>query len=163
MRDLGWFCDLLPVLVINKPHMREQSWRNWATVTDLAGALVSQRDLPWRTAHQIVGIMVRLCEERRLGPADVTPELLDEAAILYHEVPAGLDQQAINEALVPERFIAVRTLQGGPAKTESLRQAGVFEEGTVADETIVAGIDARLATATGKLEQAIDAIIAINR
>src|SRR5688572_20714748 len=71
VRDLGWFCDLLPVLVINKPHMREESWRHWATVTDLAGVLVSERDLPWRTAHQIVGIMVRLCEERGLGPADV--------------------------------------------------------------------------------------------
>src|SRR6185295_18299055 len=74
VRDLGWFCDLLPVLVINKPHMREQSWRNWATVTDLAGVLVTQRDHPRRTAHQIDGIMVRLCEERGLGPADVTPQ-----------------------------------------------------------------------------------------
>ena len=27
VRDLGWFCDLLPVLKINKAHMREQSWR----------------------------------------------------------------------------------------------------------------------------------------
>ena len=64
----------------DKARMREQSWVNWATVTDLAGVLVTRRDLPWRTAHQIVGIMVRLCEERRLGPADVTPALLDEVA-----------------------------------------------------------------------------------
>ena len=48
--------------------MREQAWRHWATATDLAGALVRERDLPWRTAHQIVGILVRLCEERGLGP-----------------------------------------------------------------------------------------------
>ena len=39
VRDLGWFCDLLPVLKINKAHMREQAWRHWATATDLAGAL----------------------------------------------------------------------------------------------------------------------------
>ena len=160
VRDLGWFCDLLPVLVINKPHMREQSWRNWATVTDLAGALVSRCDLPWRTAHQIVGIMVRLCEERGLGPADVTPALLDEAAILYHEKPAGLDGTAIKESLDPERFIAARTLRGGPAKQESLRQAKVFEEALAADETIVGATDARLAAAARKLEQAIDALIA---
>ena len=159
VRDLGWFCDLLPVLEINKPHMREQSWRNWATVTDLAGALVSQRDLPWRTAHQIVGIMVRLCEERGLGPADVTPQLLDEASMLYHDVPAGLDQKAIDQSLDPERFIAVRTLRGGPAKAESLRQAKFFEDATAADEKIVAAIDERLATAARKLEQAIDAIV----
>ena len=128
VRDIGWFCDLLPVLEINKARMREQSWVNWATVTDLAGVLVTKKDMPWRTAHQIVAIMVRLCEERGLGPADVTPALLDEAAIRYHEQPAGMDQKDIDEARDPERFIAVRTLQGGPAKAESLRQAHLFEE-----------------------------------
>ena len=101
VRDLGWFCDLLPALEIRKEHMREQAWRHWATATDLAGALVRERDLPWRTAHQIVGIVVRLCEERGLGPADVTPALLDEAAIAYHDAPVGLDQRSIAAALDP--------------------------------------------------------------
>ena len=159
VRDLGWFCDLLPVLVINKAHMREQSWRNWATVTDLAGALVSRHDLPWRTAHQIIAIMVRLCEERRLGPADVTPALINEAAMLYHEMPLSVEQQLIDDALSPERFIAARTLQGGPAKEESLRQANLFESGLAADEGIVSGIDTRLADAARKLEAAVDRII----
>jgi argininosuccinate lyase len=160
VRDLGWFCDLLPVLRINKSRMREQSWRHWGTATDLAGALVSARKLPWRTAHQIVGILVRLCEERGLGPAEVTPALLDEAAIAYHEQPVGLDQQAIRDALDPERFIASRGTRGGPAHAESLRQAQLFEDITAADEKIVADIDARLAESARKLEAAVDAVIA---
>src|SRR5688572_4133397 len=160
VRDLGWFCDLLPVLKINKERMREQSWRHWGTATDLAGALVSEQKLPWRTAHQIVGILVRLCEERGLGPADVTPALLDEAAVAYHEKPAGLDQKAISDALDPERFIASRATRGGPAKAESLRQAKLFEDGTAADERIVADIDSRLAEAARKLEAAVDTVIA---
>ena len=160
VRDLGWFCDMLPALEIRKAHMREQAWRHWATATDLAGALVSGHDLPWRTAHQIVGILVRLCEERGLGPADVTPALLDEAAMLYHEKPAGMTQRAISEALDPERFIAARTLRGGPAPAESLRQATVFEEITSADEKTVAAIDARRAESERKLEAAVDAILA---
>ena len=158
-RDLGWFCDLLPVLGINKARMREQAWRHWATATDLAGALVSERGLAWRTAHQIVGILVRLCEERGLGPVDVTPALLDEAAMAYHEKPAGLDQDAIRTALDPERFIAVRTVRGGPAKAESLRQAKLFEDSVAADERIVAAIDERLANANRKLEAAVDTVI----
>ena len=160
VRDLDWFCDMLPALEIRKQHMREQAWRQWATATDLAGALVSQKDMPWRTAHQIVGILIRLCEERGLTPADVTPELLDEAAIAYHEKPAGLDQNAINESLDAERFIAARTLRGGPAPAESLRQANLFEELAAADEQTVAAIDARLAAAARKLEAAVDAVIA---
>ena len=160
VRDLGWFCDLLPVLKINKAHMREQAWRHWATATDLAGALVAERGLPWRTAHQIVGIVVRLCEERGLGPADVTPALLDEAAIAYHEKPAGLDQAAIRAALDPERFIASRTVRGGPARAESLRQVKVFEEALGADEGTIAAIDERLRESARALEDAVDAVIA---
>jgi argininosuccinate lyase len=140
--------------------MYEQAWRHWATATDLAATLVSQRGLPWRTAHQIVGILVRLCEERGLGPADVTPELLDEAAVAYQDAPVGLNHKAIRDSLDPGRFIAARTLRGGPAQPESLRQATLFEDATVMDETIVAAIDERLAEAACKLEQAVDAIIA---
>ena len=160
-RDLGWFRDLLPALEIRSEHMREQAWRHWATATDLAGALVRKLDLPWRTAHQIVGILVRLCEERALGPADVTPALLDEAAIAYHDAPAGLDQQAIRDALDPRRFIAERTLRGGPARGESLRQARLFEAGLRADERIVAETEARLDTAARSLEAAVDTVIAM--
>ena len=159
VRDLGWFCDLLPVLGIHKERMREQAWLHWATATDLAAALVRQKGLPWRSAHQIVGILVRLCEERGLGPADVSPQLLDEASKAYHDKPAGLDLDAIRTALDPARFIATRTLRGGPAREESLRQAQLFEQVTAADERAVAAIDERLATAARSLETAIDGLI----
>ena len=162
VRDLGWFCELLPALDVRVTHMREQAWRHWATATDLAGALVRERDLPWRTAHQIVGILVRLCEERGLGPADVTPALLDEAAVTYHGAPAGLDAPAIRQALDPVRFIAARTLRGGPAPSESERQARLFADALAGDERIVADIEARLAGAAAKLDAAVDTIIGRN-
>ena len=159
VRDLGWFCDLLPALGVRTAHMREQAWRHWATATDLAGALVRARDLPWRTAHQIVGILVRLAEARGLGPGDVTPALLDEAARAYHGVPAGLDAAQIRAALDPARFVAARTVRGGPAPSESLRQAQLFEQALVADEQTTVAIEARLAEAARKLEAAVDTII----
>jgi hypothetical protein len=86
--------------------------------------------------------------------------LLDEAAVAYHDAPAGLDQQAIRDALDPRRFIAERTLRGGPAPVESLRQSRLFAEGVDADERVVADIDARLEAAARSLEAAVDAVIA---
>lgn len=159
VRDLGWFCDLLPALGLRRERMREQAWRHWATATDLAGALVRQRDLPWRTAHQIVGILVRLCEERGLGPDAVTAALLDEAAMAYHGQPAGLDAESIRHALDPGRFIAARTLRGGPAPAESRRQADLYASGLAADEAVTHAIRGRLAESAQRLEAAIDAII----
>ena len=160
VRDLDWFGELLPALGIRRQHMREQAWRYWATATDLAGALVRDHDLPWRTAHQIVGILVRLCEERGLGPDAVSPALLDEAAMLYHGEKAGLDAAAIDNALDPRRFIEARTLQGGPAPSESRRQADLLDADTARDTADVAAIRARLAEAGGRLETAIDGILA---
>jgi len=158
-RDLDWFCELLPALGIRRDHMREQAWRHWATATDLAGALVRDRNLPWRTAHQIVGVLVRLCEDRGIGPEAVTPALLDEAAIAYHGTPAGLDAAQIKLALDPGRFVAARTMRGGPAPAESLRQADLFERGLGADEATVAAINERLGAAGRKLEAAVDVIL----
>lgn len=159
VRHLDWFCELLPEINIHKEHMLEQAWVHWATATDLASELVRKRDMPWRTAHQIVGILIRLCETRRMGPADVNPALLDEAALAYHGVAAGLSQAEIDAALDPRRFIEKRTLQGGPAPAESLRQAALFEDLLAKDEITVAGITGRLADAQRKLREAGDALI----
>jgi argininosuccinate lyase len=163
VRDLGWFCELLPALGVRREALREQAWLHWATATDVAGALVRERDLPWRTAHQIVGILVRLCEERGIGPADVTPALLDEAALAYHGKPAGLTDASISAALDAERFVSARDLRGGPAPKESRRQADVFKDALAADERAVTDIRARLAGAAGKLEAAVDGIIGARR
>ena len=158
-RDLDWFCQLLPALGFKRERMREQAWRHWATATDLGGALVRLRDLPWRTAHQIVGILVRFCEERGLGPEAVTPALLDEAAMAYHGRPAGLDAEAIRAALDPVAFIAGRTLRGGPAPAESLRQAALLAAALSTDDAMLTAIHARLDDSARRLEAAIDAII----
>ena len=98
-------------------------------------------------------------EERGLGPDAVTPALLDEAAIAYHGQPAGLDVEPIRQALDPGRFIAARTLRGGPAPAESLRQADLYASGLAADEAVASGIHARLDESARRLEAAIDAII----
>jgi hypothetical protein len=76
----------------------------------------------------------------------VTPALLDEAAIAYHDAPVGLDQRSIAAALDPERFIAERTLRGGPAPAESRRQARLFEDALAPHERVVGDIDDRLAS-----------------
>jgi argininosuccinate lyase len=158
-RHLDWFCQLLPELKINKAHMLERSKQFWATATDLASALVRKHDMPWRTAHQIVGILIRFCEERGLGPADVTPELLDEASVAYHGVAAGLTLAEIHGALDPTRFVAVRTMQGSPAPSESQRQIGVLTASLSTDTETVASIKRHLAEAGRKLHAAADEIM----
>ena len=122
IRNLGWFIELMPALEVKRERMREMAGTHWAQATDVAGALVREKGLPWRTAHQIVGILVRFTEERGIRPRDVTPELLDEASVDYMGEGVGLSEEALTRALDPMAFVERRTLYGGPAPEECRRR-----------------------------------------
>ena len=116
-RSLRWWTELLPALTVNTDRMRELAGAHWAQATDLAGTLVRERTMGWRTAHQIVGILCRLAEERDLSPAQATPELLDEAAIEYMGEPVGLSQSAITSALDAVFSPPVELSTAGPPRS----------------------------------------------
>ena len=157
---LGRLNDLLPALEVKKDRMREMSGSYWAQATDVAGALVAENGLPWRTAHQIVGILVRFSYERGIKPKDVTTELLDEAAHEYMGETVDLSREALEKALDPVNFITGRTLYGGPAPEECRRRLPEYHTQLDADQRWVAATESRLREAEKTLERAIDVLVA---
>jgi argininosuccinate lyase len=158
-RDLSWLTELVPALEVNKEIMRQRAGAFWAQATDVAGAIVRHKDLSWRTAHQIVGILVRLSHERGIKPSEVDTKLLDEAAVEYMGEPIGLSEEVIQKACDPVEFVKGRTLYGGPAPSESRRQIKIHKKTLKRDEEIVIRIRRQLSAASQKLEKAIDEII----
>jgi argininosuccinate lyase len=159
LRDLRWWLELLPAVEWDTTRMAELAGAYWAQATDIAGALVRERGLPWRTAHQIVGILVRLAEERGLGPQDVTTELLDEAAVEYHGEPAGLSEETLGRALDPRHFVESRGLYGGPSPEAVRSVLGELRASLQRDEAERGAALERVAAAQRGLESAIDALI----
>ncbi|HEY2728520.1 MAG TPA: argininosuccinate lyase [Polyangia bacterium] len=86
--------------------------------TDLAEELV-RGGMPFRTAHEVVGKLVRRAEERRvsLGALDAA----DLAAIDAKLTPKLLD------ALDPARAVAARAVTGGPAPESVRRELDALE------------------------------------
>ena len=77
--------SVLGMLRLGLEHVRFDPVRTLAAVesdfmqaTDLAGAL-AQKGVPFRTAYQAVGRLVRACQERGLPLAKATPEMAREA------------------------------------------------------------------------------------
>jgi argininosuccinate lyase len=159
VRDLRWFREILPEIRWNTGLMRERAGRYWAQATDVAGALVAEKGLPWRTAHQIVGILVRFSYERGLTPAQTTPALLDEAAIEYMGTPVGLSAESLKRSLDPANFVASRTLVGGTAPEEVRRQLAECRASLTRDETEATAARQKIQEAAQKLEAAIDALV----
>jgi len=159
VRDLKWMHNMVPALQWNTALMRERAGQYWAQATDIAGALVREQGLPWRTAHQIVGILVRFGHERGFGPADVTPELIDEAAIVYMGSPVALSREALRKAIDPENFVRERPIFGGPAPEEVRRRLADFRAALARDDRTYEEMQRRVDGARQQLEAAIDALL----
>ena len=160
LRDLGWMIEFMPVLILDKARMRERAGAFWAQATDVAGALVREKNLPWRTAHQIIGIVVRYAYERKIKPFDVTTKLIDEAAIEYFGKPVGLSEQALRDALDPVACVNRRTLYGGPAPREVEQRLSEYENALTEDRRRFGAAKEHVQRGAEALERAIERLLA---
>lgn len=151
---------LIAAMRVDREEMARMASAHWAQATDVAGALVRECGVSWRTAHQIVGILVRFSLERGLTPADTTPAMVDEAAAEYMDAPVALPAAALARALDPAGFLRRRELFGGPAPVALHRELPAIEAALSQEATWVRREKARLAASARKLEQAIDTLIA---
>ncbi len=151
---------VLATLSLKKERMLESATNmNWICATDLADLIVLKKGLPFRTAHQIVAILVRIGIGKGLTQAGVTSALVDEAAMEYMGVPLNLGEDAIRDALTPLECVKARQLTGGPAPERVLEDIHRARARWSQDEAAMNGIHERLAASEKRLEQAIDQIV----
>ena len=139
-------------------RMAELASAGWITSADLASALVREKALPWRTAHQIVARLIRTCVERGIRSQGITSELLDEVAEDRTGKRLSLPQAVIDRACNPLECVKMRRLIGGPAPEEMARQ--IRQCRRMAEEQVNAVEAARnsLAKAEARLAEAVKAM-----
>ena len=152
--------SIFPPLRVNEERMRELAGAFWAQATDLAGVMVREKGLPFRTAHQITGIIVRKSIERSISPRDLKTELIDESAMEYMGKPLHLNQEVIDKVMDPMEIVKARTLIGGPAPVEMRRQISKSKKQLREDKEKPSILRDNLKKAEEKLERAIDKLIA---
>jgi argininosuccinate lyase len=109
--SLRLLIDLLSSAQFDRERMKEESGKGFSTATELADSLVRAYDIPFRTAHNIVG--------RAVQKGDLSLATLEEAARDLDSgislVKKGLTQARIDKVLDPEYSISVRKAPGAPA------------------------------------------------
>jgi argininosuccinate lyase len=153
------WAGIISTLTVNKEIMRQRTLEFWALATDLAGAIVRERNLPWRTAHQITAILVRKALEQGKKPLDIDSEFVDQAAAEYLGKPIDLGNPRIREILDPLRAVKARTLVGGPAPTEVKRQIESCFARLRKDTEALTRKKQLLEDAAARLERAIETLI----
>ena len=109
--SLRLLIEMLASAEFDTARMKEEAGKGFSTATELADSLARAYDIPFRTAHNIVG--------RSVQKGDLSLATLEAAA---HDlecgislVEKGLTQAKIDKALDPEYSISVRKAPGAPA------------------------------------------------
>jgi argininosuccinate lyase len=105
---------MIATMKVNTESMAEKSVLGFTTATELADTMVRAGGIPFRTAHQIVGVLAR---------GDGNPTLADVDAVAKDVIgetlsSRGLTEEMVKEALDPVLNINRRPITGGPAPSE---------------------------------------------
>jgi len=154
---------IFETLKVDEERNLELAGEFWSGTADLAVAIVMEKGLPWRTAHQIVATMVRHAIEEGTPPRDVTEEVLDRAAKEYPDYakPLGLNTEIIQKAMDPRAMVERRTLIGGPAPVRVRETIVESRERLKQDRVTVKSLKKKLEASSEKLEKAIDDLIGV--
>ena len=93
----------------------ELAGKNFATATDLADIMVREKQIPFRTAHKIVGRIVNEATANEMAEEDITSEFIDNIAVDLGFDKLGLSDDLIQRALNPVENVKIRAVPGGPA------------------------------------------------
>ena len=93
----------------------ELAGKNFATATDLADIMVREKQIPFRTAHKIVGRIVNEATANSMAEEDITSKFIDDIAVELGFDELNLDDELIQRALNPVENVRIRAVPGGPA------------------------------------------------
>lgn len=118
--SLSLFAKLMPNLKVSQDAADKAS-AGFVGATELANMLVSKYNVPFRTAHKIVGALVKSLIDSKQTLLNATPELLGKTA----EQTAGLKLSVVEKDIVsctnPHKLVETCKVQGGPSPVEVKR------------------------------------------
>jgi argininosuccinate lyase len=120
LQDVSEAAELLAgvmrTLQIKVERMAHATELGYLQATDLAEVIMSACDLPYETAHRIVGQVVATAVEKGIRADAISVEMLDDAARATTGQPLGLPPGSLTEALDPRAIVGTRVGLGGASQ-----------------------------------------------
>ncbi|MFI5449786.1 MAG: argininosuccinate lyase [Candidatus Bathyarchaeia archaeon] len=149
---------ILQSLKVNRDIMQTLAPRGFSTTTELVDVIVRKKQIAFRTAHRIVGLLVRGVIEKGLLSSDITEELLDKSAVEIMGSPIGLATDEIQGALNVRTNVEMRNTIGGPAPNEVRRMIAYRKDALAKNEKSLQERKDNIGLATRKLEAAMETL-----
>ena len=120
---------MISTLAVNVDAMRESAGKGYLAATDVADYL-AKKGLPFRRAHEVVGHLVLLCEQRGCGLEDLSvDDFKRESDLFEDDIVQMMDLTAIADARITE---------GGTGRLSIRFQLAAVEEALALDEDLIA-------------------------
>lgn len=127
--------------------------------TFLADTLFKERGISFRTAHRIVGKLVRKALDENKKPYDINSQMLDNAAIEITGKPINLSEKSLKRVFNEIEIIKSHKGIGGTSPVAIRKSLRNRLRELARDEQDVITLKNRISKAEHKLEQAINNIV----
>ena len=150
----GLFAQVVDGLVVDKARARAEVEADYSTTTEIADALLSRADVPFRIGHHFASKLTDFGRSRGLA---LTAIPYADAARVYeteNKTPLPLDEAAYREVISAEYMVHGRRGLGGPQPAETQRMLDDERAHAAADRRWCEGARAKLADAAKTLDAA---------
>ncbi len=157
--DLALMNVTIKTLTLKKDRMLSNAIGNFCTVTELANYLVRHDKISFRSAHNVVAMLVAFMQQHNKKANEIT---VDDIAPICKSL-LGLDtcltNELIQEALDPAKNAQAKKTIGGSNSEEVLRQLNNLETQLTLDEQLNSQRLAQVQDAKANLEATVQSII----
>jgi argininosuccinate lyase len=116
--------NMLSKVIINlkvNENLADKMLSNFSTSTELANILTRKYGVPFRTAHKIIGFMIKRMIENKLTFHDITPGMLHEIAKESSGLSLHVSLEDLHACINPMKFVEAHNVKGGPSPAETER------------------------------------------
>jgi len=151
--SLEMFHKLLPKLKVIS-DISGKANASFVAATELANILVRKYDVPFRTAHKIVGALVKSLIERKLTFKEATPEFLQKMAKEVANIKLFVNAEEFEKLANPLKLVEACKVKGGPSPVEVKRALAEREKQLILTRDNISKMDRALDDAEKKLDEA---------
>ena len=151
---LDMFAELIPNLKVSA-DVSSRALTSFAAATELANMLVRKYKVPFRSAHKIVGSLVKRLIESKQTFLNATPELLQKIAQDAVGIKLVVKAEDIAASIDALKIVETYKVTGGPAPTEVERALTVRKKRLVLVKSNVSNLKQKLDEAESKLQSTV--------
>jgi len=117
--------------------------------------LVRKYKVPFRTAHRIVGSLVRILTESKLTLSNATPELLQRVAKDSAGLNLNINVEDIRESTDLSKLVETYNVRGGPSPIEVERMLKIRKQWITLSKSNLFKKKLKIAEAENKLQSIV--------